>query len=91
MYKNRYGINNLQWLMCHKIKPDPPQIHIYIYMYILYSKCIRTKGILTKTDLYKLNSMTFNVFIPACFPLNTELKWIESMDLVSRSKTSFCE
>ena len=21
MYKNRFGINNLQWLMCHKIKP----------------------------------------------------------------------
>ena len=22
MYKNESGINNLQWLMCHKIKPN---------------------------------------------------------------------
>ena len=22
MYKNGLGINNLQWLMCHKIKPN---------------------------------------------------------------------
>ena len=21
MYKNRFGINNLQWLMCHETKP----------------------------------------------------------------------
>ena len=21
--KNGFGINNLQWLMCHKIKPNP--------------------------------------------------------------------
>ena len=21
-YKNRFGINNLQWLMCHKTKPN---------------------------------------------------------------------
>ena len=22
MYKNEFGINNLQWLMCHKTKPN---------------------------------------------------------------------
>ena len=22
MYKNGFGINNLQWLMCHKTKPN---------------------------------------------------------------------
>ena len=26
MYKNRFGINNLQWMVCHKTKPKPNQI-----------------------------------------------------------------
>ena len=37
MYKEDLALNNLQWLVCHKTKPNqtkPNQITYYIYIYI---------------------------------------------------------
>ena len=38
MYKEDLTLNNLQWLICHKIKPK--QIYIYIYIYIVIHRQI---------------------------------------------------
>ena len=37
MYKNGFGINNLQWLMCHETKPNQTKIKAKI--------CIKVKMI----------------------------------------------
>ena len=31
MYKNGFGINNLQWLMCHKTKPDQTKLFSFFH------------------------------------------------------------
>ena len=33
MYKEDLALNNLQWLIWHKTKPDPTNIHTYIHKY----------------------------------------------------------
>ena len=35
VYKKDFALNNLQWLICHKIKKTM-QIFIYIYIYIIW-------------------------------------------------------
>ena len=34
MYKLDFGINNLQWLMCHKTKPNETKKQRQMYMYV---------------------------------------------------------
>ena len=33
MYKKDLALNNLDWLMCHKTKPNQTKSYILIYMY----------------------------------------------------------
>ena len=33
MYKEDLALNNLQWLICHKTKPNQTKSYILIYMY----------------------------------------------------------
>ena len=43
MYKNEFGINNLQWLMCYKTKTNQTNIYIvlctHVLMYIFVNMC----------------------------------------------------
>ena len=34
MYENGFGINNLQWLICHKTKPQNPSTHFVVCLYL---------------------------------------------------------
>ena len=37
MYKKDLALNNLQWLIRHKSKPNQTKSYIYIYIYIGFS------------------------------------------------------
>ena len=34
MYKNGFGINNLQWLMCHKTQPNQTETKKNILLFV---------------------------------------------------------
>ena len=42
MYKNGFGINNLQWLMCHKTKANQSINEDYRIIFISYNEFIKS-------------------------------------------------
>ena len=47
MYKNGFGINNLQWLMYHKTKPNLTNLYILNIYYLVEFGLVWFYGILT--------------------------------------------
>ena len=73
MYKNGFGINNLQWLMCHKTKPnqinliqkDSMQVHLILLIYTqLYS--LKQLFLFNENHFYtQLNCFKYSYLTPA--------------------------
>ena len=54
MYKNGFGINNLQWLMCHRTKPNQTKPNLLFYFFFFrMEKILKIQLILKDSHICK--------------------------------------
>ena len=63
MYKSDLALNNLQWLICHKIQPKPNPIYL-IYMHKPYLSLNNLQWLIChKTKPNQTKSYIFNIYV----------------------------